>query len=120
MKSTLNELSEIVARANDLFYSKFDHVDTLIGIMDKTLRKQGMKADAITIDCIALDKKIVILIHDDKPDFVDIALGNKEGDIYSSSEYELTELSEAIIVGIMELNFIIDAAKPNKVLKSGA
>jgi hypothetical protein len=33
-------------------------------------------------------------------------LGNKEGDIYSSSEYELAKISEAAIVGIMEVNFI--------------
>ena len=89
-----------------MFYSKFDNIDTSIGIMDKTLRYQGMKADAITIYCIALDKKIVILIHDDKPDVVNIALGNKEGDIYSSSEYELIKISEAVIVEIMEANFI--------------
>ena len=106
MKSKLQNLSEIVARANDVFYSKFDNIDTLMGIMDKTLRNQGMKADAITIDCIALNKKIVILIHDDKPDVVNIALGNKEGDIYSSSEYELVKISEAVIVEIMEVNFI--------------
>ncbi|WNC72104.1 hypothetical protein RGQ13_18590 [Thalassotalea psychrophila] len=105
MKNTLKNLSEVVAKANDLFYSKFDNVDTLMGIMDKTLRNQGMKADAITIDCIALDKKIVILIHDDKPDVVSIALGNKEGDIFSSSEYVLAEISEAVIVEIMEENF---------------
>ena len=106
MKKALQNLSAIVAKANDVFYSKFEHVDTLMGIMDKTLRNQGIRADAITIDCIALDKKIVILLHDDKPDVVNIALGNKEGDIYSSSEYELAELSEAAIVEIMETNFI--------------
>jgi len=106
MNSKLQKLSEIVARANDVFYSKFDNIDTIMGIMDKTLRNQGMKADAITIDCIALDKKIVILIHDDKPDVVSIALGNKEGELYSSSEYELAKISEAIIVEIMEVNFI--------------
>ena len=106
MKSNLQNLSEIVASANDVFYTKFDNIDTLMGIMDKTLRNQGMKADAITIDCIALDKKIAILIHDGKPDVVNIALGNKEGDIYSSSEYELVKISEAVIVGIMEVNFI--------------
>jgi len=107
MKRKLQNLSEIVARASDLFYSKFDNIDTLMGIMDKTLRNQGMKADAITIDCIALDKKIVILLHDDKPDVVNIALGNKEGELYSSSEYELAKISEAIIVEIMEENFIL-------------
>ena len=106
MNSKLQNLSEIVARANDVFDSKFDTIDTLMGIMDKTLRDQGMKADAITIDCIALDKKIVLLIHDDKPDVVNIALGNKDGDIYSSSEYELVKLTEAVIVEIMEANFI--------------
>jgi len=107
MNGKLQNLSEIVARANDMLYDKFDDIDTLMGIMDKTLRNQGVKADAITIDCIALDKKIVILLHDDQPDVVSIALGNKEGDIYSSSEYELSQISEALIVGIMEENFIL-------------
>jgi hypothetical protein len=105
MNRKLQDLSEIVARANDMFFSKFEHIGTLMGIMDKTLRKKGMKADAITIDCIALDKKIVILLHDDKPDVVDIALGNKDGEIYSSSEYQLAQVSEAVIVEIMEANF---------------
>ncbi len=105
MKQKLQDLSEVVARANDLFSSKFDNIGTLMGIMDKTLRKQGIEADAITIDCIALDKKVVILLHDDKPDAVDIALGNKEGEIYSSSEYELVQVTEAVIVEVMETNF---------------
>ncbi len=83
-----------------------ENIDTLTGITDKTLCNQGMKAGAITIDCIALDTKIVILIHDDKPDVVNIALGNKEGGIYSSSEYELVKKPETIIVVIMETNFI--------------
>lgn len=107
MKGTLKNLSELVAKANDLFYSKFEHIDTVMGIMDKTLRNQGMSADAITIDCIALGKKIVILIHDDKPNVVSIALGNKDGNIYSSSEYVISEISETVIVGIMEVNFIL-------------
>lgn len=105
MKSKLKNLSEIVARANDLFYNKFDNINTIMGIMDKTLRNQGMQADAITIDCIALDKKIVILLHDNKPDVVDIALGNKEGSIYSSKEYVLSDISEAVIMEILEMNF---------------
>lgn len=105
MKSTLKELSEVVARANDLFYSKHDDIDTIMGIMDEALRKQGMSADAITIDCITLSKKIVLLIHDDKPGIVNITLGNKDGDIYSSSEYAIDDISEAVIIGIMEVNF---------------
>ena len=106
MKSTLKNLSEIVARANDLFYSKFENIDTLMGIIDKSLRSQGMNADAITIDCVSLDKKILILIHDDKPGTVDIVLGNKAGEIYSTSEYAMSNISEDFIVELMEKNFI--------------
>lgn len=107
MKRPLKNLSELVAKANDIFYSKFAHIDTLMGIMDKTLRNQGMSADAVTLDCITLKKKIVFLIHDDKPDVVSIALGSKDGDIFSSSEYLLSALSETVILKVMEDNFIL-------------
>ena len=82
MNSNTDELAEIVAKANDMFYSKHAQIDTLMGIMDKTLRKQGMRADAITLDCVSADKKIVLLIHDDTPDVVSVAFGNKAGDIF--------------------------------------
>jgi len=106
MDNRLKSISEVVAKASDLFSIKIDKIDVLMGIMDKTLRNQGLKADAITLDCISQKKKIVVLIHDDKPDVVEVALGNKQGDIYSSTEYGINELSVAVIVGIMETNFI--------------
>lgn len=108
MKSVLKDLSEVAARANDLFYNKHSHVDTVMGIMDKGLRNQGIKADAITIDCLVLNKKIVILLHDDKPKVASIALGNKEGDIFSSTEYLLTDISEEVLVRVMQENFIVN------------
>jgi hypothetical protein len=106
MNNNLKTLSEIVANAIDQFSSQFDNIDTLMGIMDKTLRNQGMAADAITVDCKSKDKKIVLLIHDAKPDVVEIALGNKAGDIYSSSEYVCNELSASVIVEIMITSFL--------------
>lgn len=102
MNTKLKDLSEIVAKANDVYFSLHKSHDTVMGIMDKTLRQQGMKADAITIDCVALDKKIVFLLHDEKPDRVDIALGNKNGDIFSSTEYELKNVNESVVVSILE------------------
>lgn len=106
MNTTLENVSEIVAKANDLFVGKFDKVDTIMGIMDKTLRKQGMKADAVTIDCVVLDKKIVVVLHDEKPGLVDVALGNKAGDIYSSTEHKISDLTQELMLEIMEANFI--------------
>ena len=106
MKATVNNLSEIVAKANDIFFERHKSVDTLMGIMDKTLRNQGMNADAITIDCIAIDKKIVFVLHDSKPDVVDIALGDKNGAIHSSTVHALTDIDIAMIVAMMEKNFL--------------
>ncbi len=106
MKETLKELSEIVAQANDLFYDRNKNVDTLMGIMDKTLRKQGMNADAITIDCVTIDKKIVLVLHDNKPDLVDIALGDKAGVVHSTTEHLLKDVSIAQILAMMEVNFL--------------
>lgn len=106
MKSTLKKLSEIVAQANDQLYARHSTIDTIMGIMDETLRKQGIEADAITVDCVPVNKKIVFLLHDQKPDYVDIALGNKAGEIYSSSEYDLETLSILMVVEIMEQHFL--------------
>jgi hypothetical protein len=106
MKKTLKELSEIVAQANDSFYERNKSVDTLMGIMDKTLRKQGMHADAITIDCITSNKKIVLVLHDSKPDLVDIALGDKAGVVNSSTEHILKDVSIDQILDMMEVNFL--------------
>lgn len=106
MNSTLKKLSEIIAEANDVFDARHKSVDTILGIMDEALRKQGINADAVTVDCILLNKKIVFLMHDEKPGTVDIALGNKEGDIQSSSAYDFSKVSVAMVIGIMEDNFL--------------
>lgn len=98
MREPLKLLSERVAVANDLFYEKNKSTDT---VMDKTLRQQGMNAEAISVDCIPLNKKIVFLLHDDKPDHVDIAFGNKAGDISASSQHVLKDLSVEHIVAFM-------------------
>lgn len=105
MKETLNALSEVVAKANDLFFERNKSIDTLMGIMDKTLRKQGMSADAITIDCLAMDKKIVLVLHDSKPELVDIALGNKAGEIHSSAEHTLKDMTVDYVLAMLEANF---------------
>ena len=106
MNNKLKQLSEIIAQANDNFYQRNKNINTLMGIMDKTLRQQGMPADAITIDCITLDKKIVFLVHDAKPFTVNVTLGNKAGDIASSSDHELNLLSVTSVLTLLESEFL--------------
>lgn len=106
MNATLKNLSEIVASANDLLYARFKNINTIMGIMDQNLRHQGIHADAITIDCLALDKKIVIFIHDAKPNTVDIALGNKAGDIHSCTTHAISDISETFMLQLMQASFM--------------
>lgn len=106
MKPTLKLVSEMIAQANDLFTEKHTSIDTVIGIMDKVLRQQGMNADAISVDCIPKNKKIVFLLHDEKADQVDIAFGNKAGDISSTLQAPLNTLKVADITEYMENYFI--------------
>tara|TARA_R110001583_G_scaffold22377_3_gene83962 strand:+ start:6403 stop:6795 length:393 start_codon:yes stop_codon:yes gene_type:complete len=101
MREPLKNLSDNIAKANDLFYELNTRIDTVIGILDKTLRQQGMQADAVSIECIPLNKKIIFLLHDAKPTQVDIALGNREGDISSSSQCLITDLNVEKIVEYM-------------------
>lgn len=106
MKEPLKSVSEIIAKANDTFYAQHKNIDTLVGVIDQALRKQGMNADAVTIECPALDKKLVFLLHDHKPTSVDIAQGNKAGDIFSSSTDNLTALTIDKVTELMADYFI--------------
>ena len=60
MNSTLKKLSEIIAEANDLLYARHTSIDTIMGIMDEALRKQGIMADAVTVECIPVNKKTIV------------------------------------------------------------
>ncbi|MDB9743926.1 hypothetical protein OAA91_00195 [Fibrobacterales bacterium] len=107
MKISLKEMSEIVAQASDLFIEKHKDIGTAMGIIDQALRKQGIPADGVTIDCLVQKKKIVFFLHDSKPDSVEIALGNKEGDIFSSKQYLRKDLDANKILEILEESFTV-------------
>lgn len=102
MKPVLKKISTIVAQANDEFDANNTSIDTVLGMIDKGLRQQGIQADAVTIDCVPLDKKIVFLLHDQKPDSVTVALGNKSGDIHTSQDYPLNDITAERVLMIMQ------------------
>lgn len=106
MNQLLHQLAEIIATANDNFFNKYKNTDTLMGLIDKALRQQGMAADAVTIDCPAADKKIVFVIYDNQPDMVEVAFGNKAGDISSSKQYPRAEITDELVIALMEQYFI--------------
>ncbi|WP_372628279.1 hypothetical protein [Arsukibacterium sp.] len=106
MRSLLKSVSEVIAEANDAFYAKHQTADSVMGIMDNGLRRQGIPADAITLECVALDKKIVFLLHDASPDTVSVAVGNKAGDIHRSSEHPIASFTSDTVVRLLELHLV--------------
>lgn len=106
MREKLKQVSEVVATANDKFFEQYTQVDTLVGIIDKALRKQGMEADAVTIDAPVLDKKIVFLLHDAKAETIDCAIGNVQGDIHSSVVISMDAFNCQYVIDLMTSTFI--------------
>lgn len=106
MTPKLKHLSEIIATANDTFFNLYTNINTSIGIMDKVLRQQGMNSDAVIINCITNSKKIVFLLHDEKPETVDVALGNNDGDVETSKQYKTSELSVEQTLAIMKEHLV--------------
>ncbi len=106
MNKKLTDVAEIVAQANDLFLAKYSKVHTSIGIMDKALRKQGTNADAVTIDCIASSKRIVLLLPDATPNQINFAIGDDNNDLQSSAQLELNALTINWLFALMEANFL--------------
>lgn len=109
MTPKLSNFAEIIAKANDQFMDKHKLVNTLMGIIDKALRNQGIPADAITIDAVELDKKIVFLLPDALPEAVEVALGNRLGDINKKFQFKLDELDIETVITIFENYFLTDS-----------
>lgn len=111
MKPKLNDFAELVAKANDKFMAAHKEIDskpfdTLMGIIDKALRNQGMMADAVTLDAVVLNKKLVFLLPDIDPDLVEVAFGNKHGDIFEKQRHSLSGLDVDAIYRIIEQYFL--------------
>ncbi|REL35912.1 hypothetical protein [Thalassotalea euphylliae] len=105
MSPKLSAFAEVIAKANDALMAKHQRLDTLMGIIDKTLRQQGMAADAITIDAPSLDKKIVFLLPDIEPEQVEVAYGNKAGDIHRKERVAIVSLDIEQAQSMMESYF---------------
>ena len=78
-KQDIYALSELAAVAQTAIQQDFDNVDPVIGI-NRRMRKAGFPADAMTIDSVSSTKRIIVLLHDDKPGDVSYQFSYKDKD----------------------------------------
>jgi len=62
-------LSDIATETHSLIQRDFKEINPVVGV-SRSMRAQGIPADAMTIDCLKTDKRIILILHDDNPSAV--------------------------------------------------
>lgn len=92
----LLSLSEIASEAHEKIQLDFKDINPVTGVM-QGMRKMGIPADVLTIDCLVTNKRILVILHDEHPgmmryqfsyidqdpsdDFIDIASAEVTSDV---------------------------------------
>ena len=77
----LIKLSDIATDAHTRIQQNFKEIDPIVGV-NRSMRESGIPADAMTIDCLKTQKRIIIILHDQQPDIIryQFAFKNKDPD----------------------------------------
>lgn len=102
MKSRFKQLSEWSAQAADSYMDQHKDISLMMGLIDQSLRKQGVQADAISIESVQLNIKILIIVHDQTEQDIEFILGNRNGDINASNQVPFEGLSSEKILDYLE------------------
>ena len=62
----LLSLSDIASQAHEKIQQDFSDINPVIGVM-QGMRKMGIPADVLSIDCLATKKRILVVLHDELP-----------------------------------------------------
>jgi len=62
-------LSDIATDAHTRIQKDFQDIDPIVGV-NRSMRKSGIPADAMTIDCLKTRKRIILILHDQQPDII--------------------------------------------------
>jgi hypothetical protein len=97
----LELLSDYVTEAHSRIQQTFDNINPVVGL-SRGMRSVGIPADAMTIDCLKTDKRIIIILHDDSPDILQYQFSYKDKD--PADEFQnlsIDQLSEEILYNWM-------------------
>ncbi len=78
-EEAIYQLADIAGAAQIKIQQDFKKIDPIVGI-SRHMRKAGFPIDAMMIDCLSTGKRILILLNDDKPEYVSYQFGFKDKD----------------------------------------
>lgn len=105
--TTIDIVADAAATANEQFNAAHPDAETLVGTRSQTVRKMGIAADAVTIDCQQSGKRLSLVVMDQAPDTVGIGIGQAE----TIGQYELIrhlpvkDLTSGDILEVLEARF---------------
>ena len=75
----LEILSDRASEAHARIQETFQHISPIVGV-SRGMRAIGFPADTMTIDCLRTGRRIIMILHDDKPDSVSYQFALREED----------------------------------------
>ena len=101
----LLSLSDIASQAHEKIQQDFEDINPVIGVM-QGMRKMGIPADVLSIDCLASNKRILVVLHDELPGLIRYQFTFSDQD--PSDDYQQlasSEVTHEIVYGWIEKYF---------------
>ena len=69
LSKQLDKLWDLATEAHTSIQKDFANIDPVVGVT-QNMRKHGVPADVMTIDCLRTRKRILIILHDEQPNII--------------------------------------------------
>lgn len=103
----LHKLCDIVTDAHTRFQVEIADIDPIVGV-SQNMRANGVPADALTIDCLKNDKRIILILHDAHPDVINYQFAWRNKDPENSfTEVSFDEVTADKVLEWMKSYFVI-------------
>lgn len=98
----LKILCDIATEAHARIQQDFKTINPIVGV-SQHMRQNGVPADAMTIECINSDKRIILVLHDQAPEIISYQLTFKKKDPDKTfSRISFSEMTEEKLYGLIK------------------
>ncbi|BBB26159.1 hypothetical protein [Amphritea japonica] len=103
----LHKLCDIVTDAHTSFQVEIADIDPIVGV-SQNMRANGVPADALTIDCLKNDRRIILILHDAHPDVINYQFAWRNKDPENGfTEVSFDEVTADKVLDWMKSYFVI-------------
>jgi hypothetical protein len=100
---------ELITQAHANIQKNYSDIDPVVSV-NTQMRKKGVPADVMTIDCLKTGKRILLIFHDEQADVVSYQFCFKDKDPHDEFEsIDLKQVTSQQLYDWMVFNF----SKPN-------